>query len=125
MVGAYGGGVMARFIPGTVLLIGFAVMMVATAVAMLRGRQGAWLFVRRISGRDEQDLIQTQQTPRRLRNREMAAVNRIKTAAQNSQTHRRLPSRTIVQVSDGQAPVERRPASAASGGRYKSTRLSR
>ncbi|HMO27574.1 MAG TPA: hypothetical protein PKB10_15035, partial [Tepidisphaeraceae bacterium] len=29
----------ARFIPGTVLLIGFAVMMIATAIAMLRGRQ--------------------------------------------------------------------------------------
>lgn len=39
MVGAYGGGLLARFIPGTVLLIGFAVMMIATAVAMLRGRK--------------------------------------------------------------------------------------
>lgn len=39
MAGAYGGGVMARFIPGTVLLVGFAVMMVATAAAMLRGRK--------------------------------------------------------------------------------------
>ncbi|KUI31629.1 hypothetical protein AU196_10790 [Mycobacterium sp. IS-1742] len=39
MAGAYAGGVLARFIPGTVLLIGFAVMMVATAVAMLRGRR--------------------------------------------------------------------------------------
>lgn len=39
MAGAYGGGLLARFIPGTVLLIGFAVMMVATAVAMLRGRK--------------------------------------------------------------------------------------
>ncbi|WNG87568.1 sulfite exporter TauE/SafE family protein [Mycobacterium sp. ITM-2016-00317] len=39
MAGAYAGGVLARFIPGTVLLIGFAVMMVATAVAMLRGRK--------------------------------------------------------------------------------------
>ena len=38
MAGAYAGGLLARFIPGTVLLIGFAVMMVATAVAMLRGR---------------------------------------------------------------------------------------
>ena len=33
MAGAYGGGVLARFIPGSVLLIGFAVMMVATAAA--------------------------------------------------------------------------------------------
>ena len=39
MAGAYAGGVLARFIPGTVLLIGFAVMMIATAVAMLRGRK--------------------------------------------------------------------------------------
>jgi len=39
MVGAYGGGLLARFIPGTVLLIGFAVMMIATAIAMLRGRK--------------------------------------------------------------------------------------
>ena len=38
MVGAYLGGLLARFIPGTVLLIGFAAMMIATAVAMLRGR---------------------------------------------------------------------------------------
>ncbi|CAJ1510818.1 sulfite exporter TauE/SafE family protein [[Mycobacterium] burgundiense] len=39
MAGAYAGGILARFIPGTVLLIGFAVMMIATAVAMLRGRK--------------------------------------------------------------------------------------
>lgn len=39
MAGAYGGGLLARFIPGTVLLIGFAVMMIATAAAMLRGRR--------------------------------------------------------------------------------------
>ncbi|MGE0214208.1 sulfite exporter TauE/SafE family protein [Mycolicibacterium sp.] len=39
MAGAYAGGVLARFIPGSVLLIGFAVMMIATAVAMLRGRR--------------------------------------------------------------------------------------
>ncbi len=39
MAGAYAGGLLARFIPGTVLLIGFAVMMVATAIAMLRGRR--------------------------------------------------------------------------------------
>ncbi|MGP4056451.1 sulfite exporter TauE/SafE family protein [Mycobacterium sp. 4D054] len=39
MAGAYGGGLLARFIPGTVLLIGFALMMIATAVAMLRGRK--------------------------------------------------------------------------------------
>jgi uncharacterized membrane protein YfcA len=41
MAGAYAGGVLARFIPGAVLLIGFAVIMIATAVAMLRGRKNA------------------------------------------------------------------------------------
>ncbi|MFY1599603.1 sulfite exporter TauE/SafE family protein [Micromonospora sp. WMMD737] len=39
MAGAYLGGLLARFIPGTVLLIGFAVIMIATALAMLRGRK--------------------------------------------------------------------------------------
>lgn len=39
MAGAYAGGLVAQFIPGTVLLIGFAVIMIATAVAMLRGRK--------------------------------------------------------------------------------------
>ncbi len=39
MAGAYGGGLLARFIPGSVLLIGFALMMIATAIAMLRGRK--------------------------------------------------------------------------------------
>jgi uncharacterized membrane protein YfcA len=39
MVGAFGGGLLARYIPGSVLLIGFAVMMIATALAMLRGRK--------------------------------------------------------------------------------------
>ena len=39
MAGAYGGGLLARFIPGSVLLIGFAAIMIATAVAMLRGRK--------------------------------------------------------------------------------------
>jgi hypothetical protein len=39
MVGAYAGGHLAKFIPGGVLLIGFAVMMIATAIAMLRGRK--------------------------------------------------------------------------------------
>lgn len=38
MAGAYAGGLLARFFPGTVLMIGFAVMMVGTSVAMLRGR---------------------------------------------------------------------------------------
>lgn len=39
MAGAYGGGLLARFIPGSILLLGFAVMMIATAIAMLRGRK--------------------------------------------------------------------------------------
>ncbi|MEI5525489.1 sulfite exporter TauE/SafE family protein [Streptomyces brasiliscabiei] len=41
MTGAYGGGRLAAFIPGTVLLIAFALMMIATAVAMIRGRRQA------------------------------------------------------------------------------------
>jgi uncharacterized membrane protein YfcA len=41
MAGAYVGGVVARFIPGRVLMIGFAVVMVAAGVAMLRGRKSA------------------------------------------------------------------------------------
>ncbi|MDV5150014.1 sulfite exporter TauE/SafE family protein [Streptomyces sp. SBC-4] len=36
MVGAYAGGRLAAYVPGTVLLVGFALMMLATAVAMLR-----------------------------------------------------------------------------------------
>ena len=39
MAGAYAGGLLARFVPGAVLLIGFAVIMMATAVAMVRGRR--------------------------------------------------------------------------------------
>ncbi|MGY4708253.1 sulfite exporter TauE/SafE family protein [Mycolicibacterium sp. CBM1] len=39
MVGAYAGGQLAAFIPGNVLLVAFAVIMVATAIAMLRGRR--------------------------------------------------------------------------------------
>jgi uncharacterized protein len=39
MAGAYGGGRLAEFIPAGVLLAGFAVMMVITAVAMLRPRE--------------------------------------------------------------------------------------
>ncbi|MGV0848701.1 sulfite exporter TauE/SafE family protein [Mycolicibacterium phlei] len=39
MAGAYAGGLLGRFIPGPVLLVGFAVMMIATAIAMLRGRR--------------------------------------------------------------------------------------
>ncbi|GAB2811675.1 sulfite exporter TauE/SafE family protein [Actinocorallia aurea] len=40
MVGAYGGGRLAEPIPGTVLLVAFALMMLATAVAMLRKGAG-------------------------------------------------------------------------------------
>ncbi len=39
MAGAYAGGRLARFIPGTVLLVAFAVIMVLAGVAMLRGRK--------------------------------------------------------------------------------------
>jgi uncharacterized protein len=39
MVGAYGGGRVAEFIPGTALLVAFGIMMVVTSVAMLRGRR--------------------------------------------------------------------------------------
>lgn len=41
MVGAYTGGRLGVLVPGTVLLIGFAVLMLATAVAMIRGRRAA------------------------------------------------------------------------------------
>ncbi|HEX6343274.1 sulfite exporter TauE/SafE family protein [Umezawaea sp.] len=39
MTGAYGGGRLAAFIPGAWLLVGFGVMMIVTAVAMIRGRK--------------------------------------------------------------------------------------
>lgn len=39
MVGAFAGGRVAAFIPSGVLLMAFAAMMIATAVAMLRGRR--------------------------------------------------------------------------------------
>jgi len=39
MAGAYGGGRLGAHVPETVLLVGFAVMMLATAAAMLRGRR--------------------------------------------------------------------------------------
>ena len=39
MTGAYAGGRLAEFVPASVLLTGFALMMLATAVAMLRGRR--------------------------------------------------------------------------------------
>lgn len=38
MAGAYAGGRVAEFIPGTVLLVAFSLMMLATAAAMIRGR---------------------------------------------------------------------------------------
>lgn len=39
MAGAYSGGLLARFIPGTALLVAFAVIMIVAGVAMLRGRR--------------------------------------------------------------------------------------
>jgi uncharacterized protein len=41
MAGAYAGGLVGHLLPGSVLLIGFAAMMIASAVAMLRGRTPA------------------------------------------------------------------------------------
>lgn len=41
MAGAYAGGVVGYFLPGSVLLTGFALMMIATAVGMLKGRAAA------------------------------------------------------------------------------------
>lgn len=41
MVGAFGGGLLGSRIPGTVLMIAFALMMIATSVAMIRGRKKA------------------------------------------------------------------------------------
>ncbi|MEO5608093.1 MAG: sulfite exporter TauE/SafE family protein [Ornithinibacter sp.] len=40
MVGAYAGGRLAAFIPARVLLAGFALLMLATAIAMIAGRRG-------------------------------------------------------------------------------------
>ena len=40
MAGAYAGGRLGEYVPGEYLLLGFALMMVATSVAMLRGRKG-------------------------------------------------------------------------------------
>lgn len=39
MVGAYGGGRLAEYVPGTWLLLAFAAIMIVTAVTMLRGRR--------------------------------------------------------------------------------------
>lgn len=39
MVGAFGGGLLGGFIPGEILLIAFALMMLMTSLAMLRGRK--------------------------------------------------------------------------------------
>ncbi|MFF7389402.1 sulfite exporter TauE/SafE family protein [Streptomyces scabiei] len=39
MTGAYAGGRLAAFVPDTVLLVAFALMMLATAAAMIRGRR--------------------------------------------------------------------------------------
>ncbi len=39
MAGAFGGGIVGGILPGTVLMIAFGLMMVATSLAMLRGRR--------------------------------------------------------------------------------------
>lgn len=41
MAGAFGGGLLGGHIPGVVLMIAFALMMVATSIAMIRGRKGS------------------------------------------------------------------------------------
>ncbi|WP_278235292.1 sulfite exporter TauE/SafE family protein [Isoptericola sp. AK164] len=40
MAGAFAGGLVGGHIPGTILMIAFAAMMIATAAAMIRGRRG-------------------------------------------------------------------------------------
>ncbi|MEH0108705.1 sulfite exporter TauE/SafE family protein [Tersicoccus sp. MR15.9] len=40
VLGAFGGGLLGRLIPGTVLMILFALMMLVTSIAMIRGRRG-------------------------------------------------------------------------------------
>ena len=40
MAGAFVGGLLGGYVPGTVLMIAFALMMLATASAMIRGRRG-------------------------------------------------------------------------------------
>src|SRR5690606_14983031 len=39
MAGAFAGGILGGYVPGQVLMIAFALMMLATAVAMIRGRR--------------------------------------------------------------------------------------
>lgn len=46
LAGAYAGGRLAAFVPEDLLLVGFAVMMVATAAAMVRGRKEVTAFDR-------------------------------------------------------------------------------
>ncbi|MEU3608600.1 sulfite exporter TauE/SafE family protein [Streptomyces sp. NPDC035033] len=53
MAGAYGGGRLAAYVPGTVLLVAFALMMLATAFAMLRKPRGG---AQRTAGPARRDL---------------------------------------------------------------------
>jgi uncharacterized membrane protein YfcA len=39
MLGAYAGGLVSAFVPGSLLLVGFAAVMITAAIAMLRGRR--------------------------------------------------------------------------------------
>jgi uncharacterized protein len=39
MAGAYAGGLLSGFVPGSLLLVGFAAVMITAAIAMLRGRR--------------------------------------------------------------------------------------
>ncbi|MFB6628932.1 sulfite exporter TauE/SafE family protein [Streptomyces sp. NPDC056362] len=50
MAGAYGGGRLAAYVPGSVLLVAFALMMLATSAAMLRGPRPGRERARRTRG---------------------------------------------------------------------------
>ena len=41
MAGAFGGGLLGGYIPSVVLMVAFALMMIATSIAMIRGRKGS------------------------------------------------------------------------------------
>lgn len=90
-------------------------------ITMACGSQGTRLFVRRVSGRDEEYPVQMKELPCRLCDRQMAPVNRIKTAAQESQAHAgSVPTHECVARSRGAVGCLSRPASVAEAcGRLK------
>jgi uncharacterized membrane protein YfcA len=67
MGGAYAGGRVAHFVPGAILLVAFALMMFATAIAMMRGRKEP----AQAAGREEAAAPLTASAPPRLAPREM------------------------------------------------------